>query len=374
MKKRKRKKLQSVCFMIPDFGSGGAQRVMANLMNSFAKAGYRVCLFCFQPEPIESFYELDPKIEFYTLPPDYKKKRRNILKCAHITRRVLKDINPDIIIPFLIPVNLYSFFATRFTKIRFICSERNDPKSAIRYPEWLYIRNYVFRHADGCVFQTRDAMEYFGRRVARHSSIIENPMILNNTDDTVIKAEDREKRIVCVARYDPQKNHAMMINAFSRFHEKHPDYVLEIYGRDFNYQSTMEDMIKKHKMDNHIKIMGPRHHIHDTIYRASISVLPSNWEGMPNALLESVALGVPSIATDCPIGGARQIIEDGVNGYLIPVGDEDALVDRMNTLVECPMIADTFSVNGRKIRDRFDAKKIYKQWLELIDRTTDLSL
>ena len=367
--------MTNICFIIPDFGSGGAQRVMSNLANRFASDGHQVSILCFhsQQEGNAPFYQLDSRIKVLYLPSSFKRNRKRIIKNAHMARKIFKEIGAELVIAFLLPVTMYAYFATRFSKIKLIVSERNDPRETIRYKYWKPIRNYVFHHADGCVFQTKEAQRYYGKAVNNKSAVISNPLILFNDCKDLIPSRQRSARIVCVGRYDPQKNHLMLIRAFSRFLKKYPDYILEIYGRDFHgYQQVMTDMIGELKLDGKVKLMGACDNLHNLIYDAKMSVLASNYEGMPNALMETVALGIPSIATDCPIGGSAKIIKNNENGILIRMNDEDELVEKMIYLVEHPDCADQLSANGRKIAKQYTIEKIYSEWKALISKTTGL--
>ena len=367
----------NVCFIIPDFGSGGAQRVMGNLANRFASAGHQVSILCFhsEREGTPPFYQLDERIRMLYLPETFKRNRKRIFKNAKMARKIFNEIQADLVIAFLLPVSMYAFFATRFSKIKFIVSERNDPKETIKYKYWKPIRNYVFRHAYGCVFQTEDAQKYYGRAVLHKSAVISNPMILYNDCKDIVLSCNRSNRIVCIGRYDPQKNHPLLIRAFSRFVKKYPEYTLEIYGRDFHgYQQTLENLIAELNLTGKVKLMGAHSDLHNLIYDAKMSVLASNYEGMPNALLETVALGIPSIATDCPIGGSAKIIGNDENGILIKMNDEDQLLEKMIWLVENPDKADEISANGRRGKDKYSIEKIYAEWKALIKKTTGLNL
>ena len=366
-----------ICFIIPDFGSGGAQRVMGNLANRFAIAGHQVSILCFhsRKEGGAPFYQLDQRIKMLYLPESFKRNRKRILKNAHMARKIFKEIGAQLVIAFLLPVSMYAFFATRFSQIKFIVSERNDPKETIKYKYWKPIRNYVFRHADGCVFQTEDAQKYYGRAVRDKSAVISNPMILYNDCKDVILSQNRSHRVICIGRYDFQKNHPLLIKVFSRFVKKYPDYTLEIYGRDFHgYQKILENLIHEYGMDGKVKLMGAHSDLHNMIYDAKMSVLASNYEGMPNALLETVALGIPSIATDCPIGGSAKIIGNDENGILISMNDEDQLFEKMVYLIENPDYADQLAANGRRSKDQYSIEKIYSEWKTIIRKTTGFNL
>ena len=106
--------------------------------------------------------------------------------------------------------------------------------------------------------------------------------------------------------------------------------------------------------------------MHEKMKSAVIYVSSSNYEGISNAMLEALAIGVPVICTDCPAGGARTYIQDGINGYLVPVGDEDALCEKLNELYRDKKIQDRFSEGSKRIRSDLSMEKIGAKWEMLL--------
>ncbi len=369
------KKLRKVCFVLPDLGSGGAQRVVCNLANKFAECGCKVVLFAFHNGEANCFYKTHPSIEMFTLPScEVRNREVDIRHNTEIMRRMLLQISPDLVIAFLMPVTMYCYYATRDTSIRIILSERNDPDTGIRYPEWAMLRNQAFYGADACVFQTQQAMQYYGDGVKNKSKVINNPVVLEMLSDFELpQAAEREKRIVNVGRYDPQKNHIMLMKAFSIFLLDHPGYKLEIYGRDFHeYSREILTERKKLHLDDSVELCGADNNLFSKIYNAKMFVLSSDYEGMPNALLESVIIGLPSISTDCPIFGSRSIIKDGINGLLTEVNNPQDLAHKMSMIANNDQFANMLSHNGRKIAANYDISKIFGEWMDLISAHTDL--
>jgi glycosyltransferase involved in cell wall biosynthesis len=129
----------------------------------------------------------------------------------------------------------------------------------------------------------------------------------------------RRKIITSVGRLSEQKNQHVLIEAFSRIEKDFPDYELVIYGEG-NLRETLENQIKTLKLENKVKLPGVKKNIKNEIYDCSLFVLPSLYEGMPNALMEAMALGLPVISTDCPCGGPRFLIHN-YNGLLVKVNN-----------------------------------------------------
>ena len=112
--------------------------------------------------------------------------------------------------------------------------------------------------------------------------------------------------------------------------------------------------------------MGSCGQVAEAIGEAGIFVLSSDVEGMPNALLEAMALGLACVSTDCPCGGPRTVIKDGENGLLIPVGDTDALTRALRRIMDDPELEERLGVNAAKIKEDLEPKKVNQMWMDYI--------
>ena len=156
----------------------------------------------------------------------------------------------------------------------------------------------------------------------------------------------------------------MLIEAFVEVHKKHPDYDLKIFGPDSfdGTKQVLENTIRDNNADGYIKLMGGSDHLEKDLIKGAMAAFSSDFEGMPNAMLEAMALGLPVIATDCPPGGPRMVINSGENGLLVPVGDKEAMVKAINELIENPEYADRLGKNASKISEIANAEAIYREW------------
>ena len=159
------------------------------------------------------------------------------------------------------------------------------------------------------------------------------------------------------------KNHELLFNAFADFSKQFPEYELHIYG-----QGELEQKLKEHakdlKISDKITWHGFRKDVTEEIKDAGMFISTSNYEGISNSMLEALAMGIPSICTDCPIGGARSYIEHGKNGLLIPVRDKDALTKAMIQIASDDSFADKLSENAAKLRDKYSVNSIAVKFLE----------
>ncbi len=357
---------KTVCFVTSTLQGGGAQRVLVNIANRFAQDGWQTHLICFVSQNIPALFSVDPAIHLHHLPRGYTIKDKLMPRCTAMLRALLQEISPDVVIPFLMPTTAYTFRAAKKLGIKIIVSERNDPVRTPVDPYWRRLRDHIFKHADGCVFQTENAFSYFGDTVKRHA-IIRNPINLAGTRTDRITAAERENRVVCVGKYEPQKNLDFLLEVFNEFSKTHPQYILEVYGNDYHRRRLpLQQRAAALGIADKVYLHEARPDIFDVIYNARMCVLPSKYEGMPNALIESVSLGVPSIASDCPAYGGREIVRNGENGFLLPVNDHTAFVNAMCRLADDDALADTFTQEGKKTAELFSIDRIYPQWKALV--------
>ena len=182
---------------------------------------------------------------------------------------------------------------------------------------------------------------------------------------------ERKKRIVNFCRISPPKKLDTLIEAFDEFAELHNDYELVIFGNsdpvEPDYYEFVKEKIDSAKQKERIHLLPALHDIHNEIIDCSMFVSSSYFEGMSNSMLEAMAIGLPTICTDCPAGGARAVIKDHENGVLVPVNDVQAMADAMKEVAGNPELAEKLSINGSKIREDLSVDKIVNQWMEIIN-------
>ena len=218
---------------------------------------------------------------------------------------------------------------------------------------------FLYDKADGFVFQTPDAQRWFSEKMQNKSVIIPNPV-----DERFLREPyggEREKRIVTVGRLVSQKNQKLLLKAFREFHEQYDDYVLEIYG-DGPLKKELEEYAKKNGIEDNVKFMGEVQDIKSAIYKAKMFVLTSDYEGMPNALMEAMAMGLPCISTNCRIGGPAYLIKDGINGILVKTGDKIALNSAMGRIAEDEKFANEIALSASGSMQNLSLEKIDEKW------------
>lgn len=289
-----------IAFVCDTMGSGGAERVISTLSNQFIKKGHSVSIIMLSQLAGSSFYKLDSSIGLIHLTKDLKKDVGFFTKAKFLKNSIL-EVAPDIVISFLSYVCIYTWWALKHTKIPYIVSERNDPNHRGRFKQLLL--NKAFKNASGCVFQTEDAENWYKNKIKNNTSVIYNPVNLELVPSEV---GERKKQILYVGRFSEQKNCLMLIDAFKMFSDKHPDYILKMYGGG-SQEGLIRSRIKEVGLDGKVQIQPSSKTWQNDECNSSIFVLPSLFEGMPNVLAEALCLGIPSVSTNCTIGGPKEL-------------------------------------------------------------------
>lgn len=341
-----------IMMAITGMQSGGAERVMATLCNELSKR-HEVCLLIMKTA--QSDYSISDRVEVVA----GSIENQNLLKCVQFTKREITRRNPDVILSFMTKTNIILLLAAMQTGMsrRVVLAERANPYNAKSI--FRIMRRFLYPHAGGAVFQTVQAQKYYDGIIKSDSIVLKNP--LNPDFDDEAYEGIRRKAIVTMGRLSVEKNQKLLVEAFSKIALKYTEYIVEIYG-DGPLKEELQRQIDSSGLNKRVLLMGRKDRVRDYVKDASIFVLPSNSEGMPNALLEAMALGIPSIATDCPIGGSAFIIRDHENGLLLPMNDADALAQALAELIQNRVLAEKLGRNGRKVTEDFAAEKVSAEW------------
>ena len=356
-----------IAFYINAIHEGGAERVMVNLASNFANEGDNVILITSFKDSWE--YPYSTKIKRYILEENKtfrSKIKRNIFRILEL-RKVLKVESPDCIVSFMAEPNYRAIIASHGLKIKTIISVRNDPNK--EYPGKIgnLLGKKLLPLADGCVFQTSEAQRWFPKKLQDKSQIIFNAV---KEDFFEINRQVVKNTIVTCGRLEEQKNHKMLINAFELVLKKHPDAKLMIYGEG-KLRSDLTELIKSKGIEQNVLLCGNSNNVPEVLSKAEIFVLSSDYEGMPNALMEALAAGVPCISTDCPCGGPKSLITDKVNGRLISIKNEQQLANVLVELLDNKEMATGLGTEAQKRAFEFSPTKIYETWHKYVKFVAD---
>lgn len=356
-----KKNAGKVAFYIGSLHKGGAERVFVNLAEYFLNQDYQVLMVTQYQK--EDEYELAEGIDriISDITPQETTDSRfvNFWRRMGKLHRIWKQEKPDLVLSCAGKNNFVTIVSTMFTKTRPIVSVVGEAKE--EYPGKLMrmLANLLFPHAAGVVLQTERSRSFFSKQVGRTAVILPNS--LNPLFIRPSFQGEREKRIVSVGRLDANKNHEMMIRTFAKLAAKYPEYTLTIYG-DGELRSHLEKLIDSLELSDRAFLPGVILNVADEIESASLFLLTSYSEGVSNALIEAMALGLPVIATDVPSGGTVELIAHGENGWIIPAGDVAALEKAMDKLLSDRELAENLGAQARKVQERFAPEQVNKQW------------
>ena len=381
---------------------GGAERVMANLADYFFEQGYKVTLVttylaaneyevkhaAWKSVPAgapgaelvadldENPVWVDPNggekggIQriFSALLKDEQEKSRikNFRKRSEKLVKIWKDLRPDMILSFMGKNNIMALSTATKEEIKVVVSVRADPSMEYSSTSMKAAMLANFGKAAGVVVQSNGAKAKFPAYIRKKCIILPNAI-----DPSFIRPRyigEREKKIVMVARLNENKNQAMVMEAFKEAtKDKYQDYKLVLYG-DGPDRAKQQRLAASLGIDSRVEFAGNVKHVAEHIEKAYIFILASNHEGMPNSLIEAMSLGLACISTDCPCGGPKDLINDGENGLLVPVGDKDAMAQAIRKLLEDKELADRIGTEAAKIQEKCSPEVTNEMWKKYFDK------
>lgn len=337
-------------------GFGGAERQIIMLSNALAAKGHNVHLLVLAKD--DCSYEISKEVTIHNLAEKEKPSNR-ILSRFLLFKKELSEIKPDITINFIFQSAFFCSILPKTITGKVVYAERSDPYDSGYSLVLKLQRRFAINRMDGFIFQSEGARDFFNNRVKEKSVVIHNPLNIKDIDK--YRSLVKEKKIINVGRLHPQKNQELLIRAFSKIAYKHKDWCLEIYG-DGYLKEHLQNLIHKMGLNMQVSIYPSTKDIYSKIAQASIFVLSSDYEGMPNVLMEAMAIGLPCISTDCRPGGARALIQNGVNGVIVPILDIYALSEKIEWMIEHSNDSNYMAQQAMKIVDNHSPEYIYMRW------------
>lgn len=346
-----------IVFVVPNMVGGGTERIVSLLANEYVKKGIEASILIFAGDKIE--YRLDERVEVVIAGGPSGGNPLIRLKRIKYMREYYKKNRDCMIFAFSVMGAVFSSVATIGRRHKTLVSERSNPDEY----EHKWIRDFFYRKADCVVLQTEDVLKFFGKKIREKAVVISNPV-----DPALppVYTGKRKKKIVTASRLEPVKDHKTILMAFYDFQKRFPDYTLEIYGKG-SMEKELRAMVKELGIDGKVHFHGFCAAVREEIRDSAMYVMASRYEGISNALIEALAMGMPVVATDCPAGGTRMCIKDHENGILVAVGDQEALADAMAQLASDEELSRRLAGNAAKLRERLSIERIAEQFLECME-------
>ena len=349
----------NIGFYIRKVSFGGGERRKLTLITEFIKQGHNIYIFTHDSEEIS---QLSIPIERIIL----KKKKNSIIQAISDCYAILKiqkhkniqcQIQSGISSRFII-----SSYLNKVSAITYITVDPMFVKNKLK----LWVRTSIsFLLCSGIIFQTQKIRIRYSKRIQAKSVVIPNPIL---DDFLPIPLKERKHKIVSIGRLSEEKNYPLLINAFSNIDQN--DYTLHIYG-DGPLKSDLQILIAKLNLKNKVFLVGQVDRVIDKISDAEIFVLCSNFEGMPNALIEAMAMGLACISTNFPSGAAEFLIKNKRTGLLIPVGGQNELEESLELLINDKVLRTKIGNKAIEVRDFLNKEKIINEWLNFIQKTVN---
>ena len=324
--------MKHIVFAIGSLHGGGAERVVSVWASKLAERGYRVSVIVFSR--LEDEYNISDKVNVYPIADSQKAcNDMSVLKRILIIRKLLKKLKPNVVISFLPMMQVYMRLAGVGLKYSRIETIRINPwRAEIVKSKLSGIWLGCFKKCNALILQSEDQRPFFSEKVQKKAVVIPNPI-----NEKYLEVQKKEynassHKIVAAGRLSEQKNYKMMIDAVKLVLKKYDDVSLQIYGNG-DLKDRLCEYIEGEGLSEHIRLMGRSNELFNVYRDADLYVMSSDYEGLPNALAEAMAVGLPCISTDCKTG-PRDLIDDGENGFLVPCNDANTLAERIEYIFE----------------------------------------
>ena len=339
---------------------GGAERQMTDMANYWSEHGLCVTLATWTGPQTADFYDTDSRIRRVYLNDEATGRIRVNLRRVFKLRRHLIESRPDAVLSFLTRSNVPTILSATGLGLRVVISERTQPARETGLPlEWRILRRIVYRQSAGLVCQTRATAEWIRKKWRTDASVI--PNALRPLPRSIA---NREALILGVGTLKREKGFDLLLQAFARISQAFPDWRVAILGEGPERAALLR-LRDELGLGGRVEFPGRVRDVESWMARAGLVVQPSRFEGFPNAVLESMGMGAAVVSADCP-AGPSEMIDDGVNGRLVPVEDVDALARVMAELMAKPELRSQLGREAVKVRERFGQESIMARWKSLL--------
>ncbi|MEY8371353.1 glycosyltransferase [Aerococcaceae bacterium 50-4] len=347
----------NIGFLITNLSGGGAARTVTALANSISKLGHNVIII--QIDGAESVYNISDTLNVIKLNEQSENntidRLVNQYKRIKKIRNICKKNKLEIIVAMNVSMIYFALIATSLLKTNVIGAERSNPYLSLNGSVKQKVKKLLSLFTDGFIFQTKESANFYPILTQRKGIVIQNA-VYNEDIINISPSNVRKKRITSVGRLIESKGFDFLIEVFSEFINYYPDYTLDIYGEG-EERGNLTKIIKKLKLYEKVQLHGNTSDIASSIKDSGMFVFPSRHEGMPNALIEALALGIPCISTNCSMG-PRELIQNGVNGILVEVDNEKELLAQMIKLAADENYAERLGKKAVAIRETNSIEKV----------------
>ena len=358
-----------ICCVVSSLGTGGAERVISLLANQWAARGRSVTLVTLASTD-KDVYDLHPRVARIGLNVERESRSParaiiNNVRKVQALRRAVVSIGPDVVVTFVDKVNVITLLSCMALGVPVVISERVHPTHHDIGTAWSLLRRVAYPRADALVVQA-EAMRPWAESVmpARRTHVIPNPVSDRFSSDQGRVTTPRNPTVLGVGRLVLQKGFDLLIKAFHAVTERHPEWSLVIVGQGPK-EAELRDLAARLLPHGSVVFAGAVKDLERYYRAAGLFVLSSRFEGFPNALLEAMASGCAVIASDAP-GGTSEIVQDGLDGILVPPENVGALAREMDRLMSDADERVRLGARAVEVSNRFAVDRVLARWEDLI--------
>lgn len=352
-----------VLFITDCFGYGGAEKQLALVAEGMFSKGHTIGIINLnQRGKNEGVRNVDKRIKIYTSNIQYRNFLLSNYKYIQYIIHVIREFKPDVLIGFKELANFCVSVTGNIMHIPSLISERADPFFSYKNAKLpRRIKLWLINKATGGIFQSEEASKFYSKSIQSNCAIIPNPIYIKS-ELPEHDYSNQHKTIVSVGRLDNiQKRLDVMIRSFAIFHANHPEYKLKIYGNGDDEKLVKKWIYEEH-LENNIILMGVSDNAVRDINREDIFLITSDFEGISNSLLEAMACGMPVISTDHSPGGGRLLIQNKVNGLLVPCRNPKATSEALSLFAENTELARKCGMTAKQVLEKYSPDKIIDLW------------
>ncbi|WP_405332236.1 glycosyltransferase [Fibrobacter sp.] len=355
-----------ILFVIHDMVLGGAGKQLAMTANGLSLMGHQIFVYTYCDNKL--FHQLSKNVVYIPQNPLPQSKFAEYLLSVRNVRKQLKLIKPDIVVSWRSNAAFFVNLAALGLNVKTVFTERNDPYKVTSLA--IKIASFFSEFSTGAVFQLENIRKYY-KRLYNKSIVIPNPIHVDHDLSTCSDYSKRENIIVHVGRmYIPQKRQDIMLSAFQIFLRTHPNYKLYFLGDGEDFD-TVKHLANEMGLGEKVYFWGSIKNVLEIIKNTKILVSTSDFEGIPNVILEAFVVGLPVVATDCTPGGARFLLGNNENGLLAPIGNVQKIAKQMQRIVDDENLAQSFISKGRAKLNDFRPETIFAKWDEYLKNVYD---
>ena len=359
----KRRDCLKYLFITRTLTGGGAERFVATFASYLAERGLDVHILTYEVSGKD--YPLSEKVNLHVMPYVEDSLKGKFLRILRMHQELVK-INPDVLVPFIETVVVCTYLVNILLRKKFVYTVRNSPWHAAGGRFAKLMRSVMAKTADAIMLQNEEQKAFFPDSYSDRIYIVPNPVSEKFAACCKEQYSGQLRNICAVGRLHTQKNFPLLISAVNRVAAGNPDIRLEIYGEG-EARKNLEEWIARQDRPETCRLMGRTSDVETVLKNTDLFVMSSDYEGMPNALIEALAMGVPCISSDCRTGPGS-LIKDGQTGLLFRTGDLDSLTEKMTWALQHPADMNRMGKAARiDVLDTYKIEKTMSSFLGMIE-------